>query len=81
MKIYLFSIVMSLLGMVISAKAIEAELKREGYKLKKRNKHSIWEWLKVLIIFCIPVFNILVMLVSLFSNEVKESIKDKMFTK
>lgn len=75
MKIYLLSVIISYLVACISVKAMIEEVKREGYVFENKYELSLWEKMQTLIKFCIPVLNITVVLILLFSDEVKKSAK------
>lgn len=72
LKVWLITSAICMIISIISAKAINNEMKRDGYIIKKI-KFSISEKIRLLIYFCIPVYNIIITLVLLFmGKKIKE---------
>jgi len=68
LKVYLISSIISIVVSTISLQALANKVKREGYIILKE-KSSLAEKMKLIILFFIPIFNILLMLISLFGDE------------
>lgn len=76
LKIYLTSIVISIVICLITDKSVTAKLKREGLKLKE--KSSFIEEIRAWLYFFIPLFNILIAIVCLFAyDEIYQKTKEK----
>lgn len=82
LKIYAITTVISLIVAIVTEKAIKDKAKREGYKFI--GKKSVWEEIRNMMIFFVPIFNVLMTIIMLvkYDDVYKESVsKDNNFLK
>lgn len=77
--IYLISIIYYFIGLILLTAIIVYKARKEGLKVKKMGiAEKFRAWLRLILFAVIPIFNIIIGSIFLFSNDIENSTMDKL---